>query len=38
MTISNHLSFKGKFVDNNAFRDVVNYAAKTKQLDKFLNG
>ena len=32
MNISNHLSFKGKFVANKAFREVVDYAEKTNQL------
>ncbi len=33
MKILNNISFKSRFVDNKAFRDVIDYAEKTKQLD-----
>ena len=33
MKVLNNVSFKAKFVDNRAFREVVKYAEETKQLD-----
>ena len=33
MNISNQVSFKSKFVNNQAFRDVVKFAADTGQLN-----